>query len=170
MTAPHALLFDWDGEAMIPRSQSAADRQYVVGECYRLAVFEPRSRKSHDHYFACVHDAWANLPEQIAERHPTDEHLRKWALIKAGYRDERVIVCASAEEALKMVAFAEAMDDYAIVIRRHDVVTVFTAKSQSQKAMGKKAFQESKQAVLDILSEMVGVSAQELQQNAGRAA
>jgi len=71
---------------------------------------------------------------------------------------------------LKMVAFAEAMDDYAIVIRRHDVVTVFTAKSQSQKAMGKKAFQESKQAVLDILSEMVGVSAQELQQNAGRAA
>lgn len=170
MTGPHALLFDWDGDHMIPRSPTAADRQYVVGECYRLAVHEERSRKSHDHYFACVHDAWLNLPDSLAERHPTDEHLRKWALIKAGYRDERVIVCASAAEALKMVAFAEAMDDYTIVIRSHDVVTVFTAKSQSLKAMGKKDFHESKNAVLDILSDMVGVTSKELQENAGRAA
>ncbi len=170
MPAPHAILFDWDGEAMIPRSQSAADRQYVVGESYRLAVHEPRSVNSHNHFFAAVNEAWRNLPEHLAERHPTADHLRKWALIKAGYRDERVIVCANAAEAQKMVAFVGAMDDYAIVVRQHDVVTVFTAKSQSQKAMGKKAFQESKQDVLDVLSDMVGVTSQELQQNAGRAA
>lgn len=118
---------------------------------------EARSKKSHDHYFVLVEEAWANLPEYEADRYPTSEHLRKAALIRAGYRDERSIVCASKAEAERVAAFIKPIDDYAIVIPREAVVTVYTAQSQSKKAMGAKAFQESKEAVLGVLAQMIGV-------------
>jgi hypothetical protein len=49
------------------------------------------------------------------------------------------------------------MDEYAIVSVREAVVRVFTAQSQNMRAMGAKQFQESKQAVLDQLDDMLGV-------------
>jgi ABC-type nickel/cobalt efflux system permease component RcnA len=54
------------------------------------------------------------------------------------------------------------MDDFAVVTVSEAVVTVYTAKSQSMRAMGKKAFAESKEAVLRILSEMLGVEVGQL--------
>ena len=53
---------------------------------------------------------------------------------------------------------------------REAVVTVYTAKSQSLRAMGKADFQASKDAVLGIVSEMVGTTPAELRREAGRAA
>jgi hypothetical protein len=100
-----------------------------------------------------------NLPEQLADRFATSEHLRKWALIKAGYRDERTIVCASKSEAQRIAAFFKPMDDFAVVVSREATVISWTAKSQSVKAMGNKVFQESKTKVLDVLSEMIGSDA-----------
>jgi hypothetical protein len=49
------------------------------------------------------------------------------------------------------------MDTYAIVIVSEATVKVFTAQSQSMRAMGKKVFQESKDKVLAILAEWIGV-------------
>jgi hypothetical protein len=40
------------------------------------------------------------------------------------------------------------MDEYAIVTVREAVVTVYTAKSQSMRAMGRETFQKSKDDVL----------------------
>lgn len=156
--------------APLPRFAGLCDKQFVVGETYRLAVTEERSRASHSHYFASIEEAWRNLPEDEAERFPTSEHLRKWALCKTGYADERSIVCASKAEAQRVAAFIKPMDDFAIVVVSEATVKVYTAKSQSLKAMGKKVFQDSKTAVLDLLSSMVGISAKELDANAGRAA
>ena len=170
MAALYPQEFTWDGEAMVPRRPHLADRQYVVGETYRLGVEEERSRATHNHYFAAIHDAWMNLPEDKSERFPTEEHLRKWALVRAGYRDERTIVCASKAEAQRMAAFMKPLDDYAVIVARENIVVCWTAKSQSVKAMGKKAFQESKQAVLDILAGMIGTTPAVLAQNAAQAA
>lgn len=164
------IVFDWDGEAMVPRHPGLADRHYVVGQSYRLIPHEDRSVRSHRHYFACINDAWSNLPEHLAERLPTPDHLRKYALIKAGYRDERSIVAASKAEAQRLAAFMKPMDDYAVIVAREAVVTVYTAKSQSMKAMGKKTFMASKDAVLDVLSQMIGTSREALAKNAQRAA
>lgn len=170
MTAP--IIFHWDGEAMVPQARFAklADQEFVVGIDYPLVVQEARSRASHNHFFASVEEAWRNLPENIAEQFPNSEKLRKHALIRAGYRDERSIACASKAEAQRVAAFIKPMDDYAIVTVTEAVVTVYTAKSQSLRAMGKKVFGESKEAVLGILSDMVGVQPAELQREAGRAA
>lgn len=158
------LLFDWDGEVMRPRGrhQKACDQQFVVGMSYPLVLAEPRSMNSHRHFFASVHEAWTNLPEDLAERFPTDEHLRKWALIKAGFADERSIVCGSKAEAQRVAAFIKPMDQFSVVIVKEAIVKVYTAQSQSTKAMGAKQFQASKEAVLNVVSDLIDVQTAEL--------
>lgn len=170
MNAIAPVPFEWDGDAMIPTNARMADRHYVVGERYRLVPHEDRNANSHRHYFACIHEAWLNLPEPMMERFASSDHLRKHALIKAGYCDERTIACSSKAEAQRVAAFIRPMDEYALVAVREATVIHWTAKSQSVKAMGNKTFQESKTKVLDVLSDMIGTNVTELQQNAGRAA
>ena len=165
------LAFTWTDEGvMVPRHPEVADRHFVVGDRYTLAVHENRSTASHNHYMAAIKEAHDNLPESVAERLPTPEHLRKYALIKAGYRDERSIACASKAEAQRVASFTKPMDDYAVVVAQESTVTIYTAKSQSYRAMGKKIFQESKERVLDVIAEMVGVTPTELKLNAEMAA
>lgn len=170
MTYP--VLFEWDGDAMVPRKgyRKRCDEEYVVGEVYRLEVREERSWKSHQHYFACIRDTWQNLPDELAEQIPTAEHLRKYALIKAGYRDQRSIATATPEEAKRLQAMVQSFDDYAIVTVSDNVVTIHTAKSQSIRAMGKSDFQRSKDAVLNILAGLIDVDRATLENNAGGSA
>lgn len=165
MNAIPPLAFDWTGDAMSPKLPKLADKFYVVGEVYRLAPHEERSAASHRHYFASINEAHNNLPDEIAERLPTPEHLRKFALIRAGYRDERTIVCPTKGEAMRVAAFVRPLDDFAVVETDGLVVTVYTAKSQSMRAMGKKTFQESKDAVLRIIAELIGADPTTLKQS-----
>lgn len=162
MSGPPVMWFEWSGEAMVPLRPKLADQHFTVHERYPLEVREQRSSASHAHYFASIMNAWANLPEAMAERWPSTEHLRKWALIQAGFRDERSIVCASKAEAQRVAAFIKPMDDYAVVLAKDAIVLVYTAKSQSMRAMGKKEFYESKEKVLDVLAGLLGTNAAEL--------
>lgn len=162
MTAPvHCV---WDGEAFapLPRFAKLCDREFVIGQPYPLVVQEERSQAAHNHYFAAIQEGWKNLREDVAERFPTAEHLRKYALCKAGFADERSIVCASKAEAQRIAAFVRPMDEYAVIVVRDATIRVFTAKSQSMRAMGKADFSASKEAVLDIVSGMIGVKAGDL--------
>lgn len=170
MTAP--IVFQWDGEAMVPhrRFQAECDRIFVVGQAYRMTAQEHRSLSSHNHFFAAIHEAWMSLPEHLTERFPTEEHLRKYALIKAGYHDSSSIVCTSKAEAQRIAAFVRPLDSFAVVTVSEAVVTVFTAKSQSKKAMGGKEFQESKNRVLDVIAALIGIQPETLTRNIGRAA
>lgn len=156
--------FRWDGEAMKPLHLGHAAKEYEVGEVYPLEVQQLRSANSHSHFFASLHEGWQNLPEDISWRFPTPEHLRKWLLIKTGYRDERSIIVSSRSEAERVAAFVRPSDPFAVVVADATLVTVYTAKSQSAKAMGRAEFQRSKQAVLDALAEMIGVSPEALNQ------
>lgn len=166
------LLATWDGESFVPLQRFAklCDRELVVGEQHRIVIEEERSQASHNHFFAAISEAWKNLPDDLAERFATPDHLRKFALIKSGYADERSVVCASKAEAQRVAAFIKPIDDYAVVVVNEATVRFFTAKSQSMKAMGKKDFTESKQAVLDTVASMIGVSADTLAANTSRAA
>ncbi len=170
MTAPRILRFRWDGRVMVPVYPGVAAKQYEVGEVYPLEVREDRSINSHRHFFAVVREGWQNLPEAQAQRFPTEDHLRKWLLIRTGFRDERSIPLASKAEAQRVAAFVKPLDDFAVVVAREATVTVLTAKSQSVKAMGRAEFQKSKDAVLDELAAMISVDRKALEQNAGKAA
>lgn len=163
-----ALPFLWDGAAMVPARGFAkrCDAEFTIGITYNLEPVETRSAKSHAHFFAAINDAWQNLPEDQTDRFPTSEHLRKWCLIRAGFAEQRQIVAASKAEAQRIAAFVKPMDGYAVVTVRDAVVTVWTAESQSLRAMGKERFHASKTAVLELLALMIGTDPVEL----GRAA
>lgn len=159
----------WTGKAFTPlnaRFEREAAAAFGMGEVVNLAPVEDRSAASHRHYFASINEAWQNLPDDLAERYPTAEHLRKAALIRAGYRDERSFVAASRAEAIRFAAFLRPLDDYALVALSGTVVVVYTAKSQSQRAMGKATFQKSKDDVLNALAAMIGVTTSALHQAA----
>lgn len=164
--------FNWNGEAMIPhpRFRKLCDQQFVVGLDYVLVTDEQASTASRRHYFAALHDVWLNLPEEEAARFPNSEFLRKWCLVKAGYADERTDICDSAADARRLALTARALDGFAIISCSGNVVKIWTAKSQSPRAMDKAQFQESKQKVLDIAASMIGTTRGALQKNAGRAA
>lgn len=167
-----AIPFVWDGECFVPhkRFQQECDRRFTVGQGYLLAPQEHRSAASHRHYFASINEAWLNLPESEAARFPTAEHLRRFALIRTGYADQRQLVASSKAEARRLAAFVRPMDEYAIVSVEGCPVTVFTAQSQSMKAMGKARFQASKQAVLDWVANLIGTTPAALSENVRSAA
>lgn len=170
MTAPAPQPFRWTGAAMEPLYPRLADRSYVAGEVYRLEHREERSDATHRHEFGWLREAWSNLPERLADLYPTPEHLRKRALIEAGYYTESAIDCGSNAAALRVASYLRGNDDFALIVIRGRVVLVRTAKSQSYRAMNRQEFAASKAAVMEVVAGMIGVSPDALQRNAGQAA
>lgn len=167
------IRFKWDGEWMIPASLRQLDtcnKQYVVGQFYTLADWEDRSLASHGHQFAWLAEAWRNLPENIADEYPTPEHLRKRALIQAGYYDEQIIDAGSKAAALRVASAIQIREPFSLVIVRGALVVIRAPKSQSRHAMNAKEFQDSKTKVLEIVSALIGVKPEELTANADKAA
>ncbi len=163
--------FEWSGDAMIPAPgfRKRCDEQYVVGERYTLEVIEDRSSATHRHLFAAIRECWMNLPEKLALQYPTPDHLRKHALIVAGFCDSRTHICKSRAAALEVARFVQPIDSYAMVVARGCTVTVFTAKSQAMRAMPRAEFQASKTAILDFCASLIGTTPGELAK-AGEAA
>lgn len=129
------------------------------GSVHGWQMAEHRSAKSHDHWFACVNEAWKSLPEEMADDFPSPEHLRKWSLIKAGFCSETRIVCANNSEAMTLATKAKSMDKYAVVAIDGKAVTIWTADSQRRDAMGRQAFQDAKEKALHIISQLIGTDA-----------
>ena len=157
MTTP-PMQFTWDGEAMTPRHPRLADRHFVIGESYTLVEHQERSSATHAHFFASIAEAHANLPDHWAERLPTPEHLRRYALVRAGFCDSHTLVASSKAEAQRLAAFIRPVDEFAVVTVEGCTVTRYTAKSQSYRAMGKQDFARSKTAVLEVIADLLGVA------------
>lgn len=158
----------WTGRHFEPvRGHHArAAEMFGPGEVVNLQAVEDRSAASHRHYFAAINEAWQNLPEGMAPHYPSPEHLRKRALIQAGYADCQSFAASSRREAVKLAAFLVPVDPFSLVTLEGSTVTRWTAQSQSQRAMGKQVFQESKEAVLGVLADMIGVTPDTLQRAA----
>lgn len=169
---PAPFLCRWNGEAMepLPRFREKCDRDFVVGQVYRLVEFEERSTASHNHQFAWLNDAWHSLPEDLKDLYPTAEHLRKRALIEAGFYDEEAIDAGSNAAALRVAASARRWHEFSLVVVRGPVVLIRTPKSQSRRKMNAAEFQSSKSAIMEIVAGMIGTTADQLAAEAGRAA
>lgn len=167
-----SIVMGWVGDGFTPANAYFAkvcDGRFVIGERYVVTVEEQRSWKSHRHYFATLNEVWKNWPE-TAERHfDSTDHLRKWALIRCGYRNERQFVASTKAEALRFAAFLRFADDpikaedYIEITVRDRLVVEWRAKSQSAAAMGKEAFAKSKDDVLSYLAEIIGTTPAQLQ-------
>ena len=165
-----AQAFRWEGDGFKPLRPKLADQTFVVGKVYWLDEEQRRSSLSERHEFAWIREAWKNLPEKVAEALPTPDHLRKRALIDAGFYDETIIDAGTQSAALRVASFARSKDGFAYVVTRGPLVVVREAKSQSRRAMDGKAFQASKTAIMEIIAGMIGVSPSDLETNAGKVA
>lgn len=155
------MLFRWDGVSMLlhRRHHNEAAAYYVIGQSYRLAEIEERSEVSHNHEFGWLKEAWLSLPEGIAREFPSQEHLRKRALIATGWCTMTDYPCGTRAEALRWAAnLQREIDAYSIVEVQQSVVRVFKAMSQSRKAMNKADFQASKTAILEWVAALLDVA------------
>ena len=168
-TPPIRCVFD--GKVFAPDGQhwlGLAQKHFGAGEVVKLVQHEERSGASHNHYFACVADAHANLPDELAIQFPSPDHLRRFALISTGYCNSHAITLDSVEEARKVYAFIKPIDQFSVVSLKGCVVTVFTAHSQSNRAANKALFRQQKEAVLGFLATMVGTTKEALTENTGK--
>ncbi len=158
---PPPIVFQWLDGAMVPmrRFSNICGDAFVENEFYKMDVIEERSWRSHKHYFAALHEAWANLPETYALEPwaQSDTHLRRYALIKTGWSDSQTFACGSQAEARRWAANMRPLDEYSIIVAVGPAVIRYTAKSQKVSAMGAKDFQKSKIDVLDFVSDLIGV-------------
>jgi hypothetical protein len=170
MSAPLPIVCRWTGEAFEPlgRSKREADAEYVVGQVYKLQTVEERSEAAHRFYFAAVNEAWANLPEPHAWQYPNPESLRKQALIRTGFATQRQYVANSRKEAERFAAFMR-HDIYVLVQIDGNIVTEWTAESQSYRSMGKEKFKASIDAVLGFCASLIGVEPETLREEAALA-
>ena len=110
-------------------------------------------------YFAIVHESYDNLPAKWSKRFPSVEHLRKWALIKAGWCDVVQVVAGST---VRQIADAmRKLDRFAVISVNGEIITIFTAKSQTRKNQPKAQFMETAQKVYNILSDMLGTDVEQ---------
>lgn len=158
-TPPIQLIYSGQGAFLArPASIPICEANFGPGEVVTVAQIEERSRKSHDHFFATISEMWATRPEHLEHRFPTPDAWRKAALIATGHCDTRTVVCATKAEADRMVALAAHLDPESIAVPRGTVVTVYTAHSQSLRAMGKEAFQKSKDDCLTWAAAQLGIN------------
>ncbi|HEX5935899.1 MAG TPA: hypothetical protein VFY63_17195, partial [Pseudorhizobium sp.] len=165
LTMSQPLPFIWTGEAFEPANRHWArkcDQRFVVGQTYTLDEIHVRSSATHAHYFAMLHDIWQSLPERYAEQFPTEEHMRKYALIRTGFHTMTQHACKSAAEAERLATVIRPYDSYQLVTVRDSVVTVYHAISQDYRSMDKKAFAESKEKVLDWCASLIGSTPEDM--------
>ena len=157
----------WNGMAFVPDGNSARDaacRSYRMGQPVTLFVMQERTERTHNHQFAWLDDAVENMPERF-DGEPwaaSAEHLRKYALISTGFFNVKSIATDGQAEAERWAAVMQSLDPFSVVAIRGDVVHLFTAQSQSMKAMGKERFQRSKTAILNFVANIIGTTPEEL--------
>jgi hypothetical protein len=160
------VTYTWDGEAMVPLASLAkrCDEMFVVGERYRLEEASDRSTATHNHEFAWLAEAWKTLPERykLEPWAQSAEHLRKYALIATGHCLTDTFTCGSNAEALRWAPRLRSDDEYCIVQVQGSVVHRYRAKSQARKAMNRKEFQASKQAILEFVAGLLEVTPETL--------
>lgn len=156
---PPPIPMVWNGAHFtpLPKFASLAVDSYGAGEIVSLAPVDKRSGKSHDHFFAAMQEMWATLPESTGDRYPTVEAFRKSALIATGHCDTDTTVCSSNAEALRLRAVVQHVAPESLAVMRNNVVTIYTAHSQSMKAMGAKVFQKSKDDCLNWAAQQLGL-------------
>ena len=159
-------MFRWDAsaEVMVPLLTSLARcrAQYVDGERYALTRYDERSEANHNHFFACVKEAFETWPDDYAIDIVTAEQLRKLALIKTGHYDQHIMVLANAEAVHEYVAGMTEREGYAEFSVHNTAVVARFAKTQKKKVMGNDEFKQSKQDVLEFMALALGITVEAL--------
>jgi hypothetical protein len=174
-----AVWFEWSEPGVmvpLPREMRQCDRLFCVGERYRLIEEEERSLVSHRQFFAVIHSAWQNLPELTAQEFESEDELRYFVTIKAGFSEKSQAVFDTPQEAQdardRTIGLIRKVG-YAIVVVEGCVLTVHTPvslKMRGEGAIGHKQFQKLKERAFEILAQMTSTTVDDLVKNSAEAA
>jgi hypothetical protein len=160
-----AIICRFTDGALVPSTnyqRHLAFERWTEGQLVPVVEQSERSTASHNHEFAWLKEAWNSLPDELLDQYPNQEVLRKHGLIAKGHCTMVQHSCPTEAEAKRLAAILKPYDVYAIVRQRGPVVTVYTAVSQSRRAMGAAAFQQSKSDLMDFVAELLGVDPETL--------
>lgn len=139
------------------------------GDIVAMTEDAGRSMKQHRWLFACIRKAYDTLPERQISRFPSEEHLRKYALIKAGWCDVHQQAFSSpvnaelAAKAFKVGAnLTTEGKNFTLAIANGNIVTYAVPRSISFKACKGQAWETVCQGVVDYLCELVGCDVTQL--------
>jgi len=169
--APEPVVVAYNGtgfDVVSPFWQCRADKHYVVGQRYKIMEVPERNMGRHAAYFATVHEAWMNLPDDLAKQFPSADALRYRGLIQTGYCTMQTVTVASAAEARRVAMLFQPDDQYSVVIAKGNTVVKYKAMSQRLRAMGPKVFDKSVEDVLAWICQLLGVTLAELKANTGK--
>lgn len=163
----------WDGERFTPEPQDARRARgfFIAGNAYVLDADDPISHKERSFYHAQIKDAWDNLNDITKASLGSADNLRKWALIKSGWRVENQVFGPDRAWAIWTEHFHKKRSgEYTTVIttapeNESDLWSVKILQARTQKVgnpeegyMTREEWKQSKDDVLFVVSQMIGVS------------
>lgn len=141
---------------------------------------KPRSLDQLRRFFAVLRAMYSHWPETADFQPESEEHLRKWALIKAGHRETTDVPVSFAEDQpglTKLAAIAiegalKAAGAYAFIRPHPDggLVRVFKAKSIAFDKLDQSAFNRLNDDVETVYASETGLDPQEVLKQSERAA
>lgn len=151
-------------DAMVPhpRFHNLCGRQFDRNEDYALGPVEGVPSRSRGGFFAAIHEAWNNLPAED-ERYPSSEHLRKVALVKAGWATHAQYVLDTAKDAKSMAVGLRKSDGYSIITVSGCSINVWTAKSIAAGAISGEEWRVVKTKALDWVATLARTTRPELE-------
>lgn len=159
---------------------SAGSEERQVMNCPHCSkpLKSARSPDDHRRFFGVINAAYHHWPEGHEFAPDNAEHLRKWLLCKAGYRDVTTIPVDYAEDQpamLKLVLLTvegavKAADGYAFIRPHGYGLAVFKAKSIAWDKIGQKEFNAVRDAVEAVIKAELGIDPETLLKETERAA
>lgn len=143
-------------DRFICRHRGRGDRELVIGETMTWEIVHQRSSETHRHLFACLKNAWENLPEDLAVQFPSPEALRKWGLIQIGHCTMTRLAFANNTEAMKAATLMREIDGYSEIGVNGNTVVMRRARSIAVRAVSSAEFKEIKDKLLTTLSQLIG--------------
>ena len=133
---------------------------------------KPRSVDQLRRFFAVLRAMYHHWPETAEFRPESEEHLRKWALVKAGHRETTDVPVEFAEDQPALTKLAALMVEAAVkaagafaFIRPHPeggLVRVFKAKSIAFDKIGQAEFNRLNDEVEAVYEAETGLKADEV--------
>lgn len=157
--------FIWTDEGVmkpLPRFKTLCDRQYAVGEEYALGPIDNIPSKSRAGFFVDLHNAWSTMQEGD-NRFPSETHLRKRALIAAGWATHTQTVLDTPKDAQKSKIMLNRVEEYALVTIGGCVVDVWIAKSIANGQITAEQWRVVKPKALAWIAEQANTTVEDLQ-------
>jgi len=168
MMVSYLVKYTPDGH-LVPASKAshaALERDYRVDDVFRVEQVDDPTGSSRRHWRYLIDDAWKTLPEALADEFPEPEHLYQYAKIKAGHCTIEKILCANATAAGITAKTRKNRNPYSIVQRHGSVVTIYEPLPTGKgSGVSRKEFQQLKERVLKIVSEIIGVDVETLRES-----